>query len=88
LHKSSILLTLRFVKKILKQKTMKKFLAIVAIAAFMTACNNSASTDETKTDSTVVTTPTDSAAVTPTDSATVNTMGADSTHAADSSKAK
>lgn len=65
---------------------MKKILAIVAIAAFMTACNNNASTEETKTDSTVVTPPTDSAAVAPADTATVNTMATDSTKAADSTK--
>ena len=62
---------------------MKKFLAIVAIAAFMTSCNDSASTTEVKTDSAAVVTPA------PTDSASV-VAPADTSkteaHAADTSK--
>ncbi len=48
---------------------MKKFLAIVAFAAFMTSCNDSSTTEATSTDSTTVPT----ATVAASDSAVITT---------------
>jgi methyl-accepting chemotaxis protein len=62
---------------------MKKFLAIVAIAAFMTSCGEGNSSTEVKTDSSVVTNPSDSAKANElSDSA--SKMATEASHVADS----
>jgi hypothetical protein len=64
---------------------MKKFLAVFAVAAFLTACNGGSSTEETTNDTTSVSTSTDTTTAVSAD--TTHAMPADTTQAgADTTK--